>query len=89
MAIVPVEGKPGQFLNTETNKIFEIIEWREDDIYDTSVVGAPRVSPTLGAAFGAGKKLTFFTGNFYCDFHGFLECLVSRFPISNERTSLE
>lgn len=35
MAIRPVKGDPGVFISTSTGKKFKIVEWREDDKYDT------------------------------------------------------
>jgi len=35
MAIRPLKGEPGVFISTTTGKKFKIVEWREDDKYDT------------------------------------------------------
>ena len=35
MAIRPLKGRPGIFVSTTTGKKFKIVEWREDDKYDT------------------------------------------------------
>jgi hypothetical protein len=40
MALKPLKGKPGQFLDTSTGKVLDISEYREDDKYDTNVLPA-------------------------------------------------
>lgn len=34
-SLIPVKGKPGQFYNKLTGSVIDIVEWREDDKYDT------------------------------------------------------
>lgn len=39
-SLIPVKGKPGLFLNKLTNQMVNIVEWREDDKYDTVTIPA-------------------------------------------------
>lgn len=45
----PIRGEPGKFIDTTTNIEYDISEMREDDKYDTVVVGAGAVA--AGATF--------------------------------------
>ena len=49
MAIKPLKGRPGQFLDTSTGKILNISEFREDDKYDT--IHIPSGLVTQGTSF--------------------------------------
>jgi len=40
----PLKGEPGKFYNALTGKVIMIIEWREDDKYDTTYLGAGAVA---------------------------------------------
>ena len=50
--LVPIKGKPGLFLNKLTGGQVNIVEWREDDKYDTVTIPA--------GAIAAGTTLNFF-----------------------------
>lgn len=52
MAIVPVRKKPGVYYNTDTGKFFNLVEYRDDDKYDTVVIAS--------GAIAAGKTLELF-----------------------------
>jgi hypothetical protein len=52
MALKPLKGRPGQFLDTSTGKILNISEFREDDKYDTVHIPA--------GAIAAGTEFIFF-----------------------------
>jgi hypothetical protein len=49
MALKPLKGRPGQFLDTSTGKILNISEFREDDKYDT--IHIPAGAVTGGSSF--------------------------------------
>jgi hypothetical protein len=49
MALKPLKGRPGQFLDTASGKILNISEFREDDKYDT--VHIPSGAVTQGTQF--------------------------------------
>jgi hypothetical protein len=51
-SLVPVKGKPGVFLNKLTGTIVNIVEWREDDKYDTAEI--------VAGAIAAGTTFNFF-----------------------------
>lgn len=52
--IKPVRGKPGVFQVSGTNKVLRLVEWREDNVYDTVNVQSGTTSTT------AGTELEFF-----------------------------
>jgi hypothetical protein len=45
MALRPVRGEPGKFIDTVTNVEYDISEMREDDKYDTVFIAAGAVAP--------------------------------------------
>lgn len=45
MALRPVRGEPGKFIDTVTNVEYDISEMREDDKYDTVFIPAGAVAP--------------------------------------------
>jgi hypothetical protein len=49
MALKPLKGRPGQFLDSSTGKILNISEFREDDKYDTVHIPAGLI--TQGTSF--------------------------------------
>lgn len=49
MALRPIKGRPGKFLETGTNTVIDISDYREDDKYDTVVIPAGLVA--AGAQF--------------------------------------
>ena len=51
-SLVPIKGKPGLFFDRVTGRVLNIVEWREDDKYDT-------VGQVLGA-IAAGTELVLF-----------------------------
>jgi hypothetical protein len=58
--IKPVRGKAGVFVIAGTEKVIKLVEWREDNLYDTV-----EVTPTTGtagslAAMTAGTEFEFF-----------------------------
>jgi hypothetical protein len=52
MALRPLKGRPGQFLDTSTGKVLNIAEFREDDKFDTNILPA--------GAVAAGTEFVFF-----------------------------
>lgn len=46
-SLVPVKGKPGKFYNKLTKTEIDIVEWREDDKYDTVTLPAGLVATGL------------------------------------------
>lgn len=52
--IRPVRGKAGVFQVTGTNKLLRLVEWREDNVYDTVNIQSGTTSTT------AGTELEFF-----------------------------
>lgn len=52
-SLVPVKGRPGIFLNKLTNTLVDIVEWREDDKWDTVAL--------VAGAVAAGTMAQFFT----------------------------
>jgi hypothetical protein len=55
MALKPIKGQPGRFLDTASGSILNISEYREDDKYDTIVIYGERFE-----AITAGKQYVFF-----------------------------
>lgn len=53
MALMPIEGQPGLFRDSDTGQVVNIREFREGDKYDSVVVGS-------ATAIAAGSQLTFF-----------------------------
>lgn len=51
-SLVPVKGQPGKFFNKLTGAVVDIVEWREDDKYDTVTIPA--------GAIAAGTTRNFF-----------------------------
>ena len=39
MSLRPIKGRPGKFLDTGTGKVLDISDYREDDKFDTIVIG--------------------------------------------------
>jgi hypothetical protein len=52
MALRPLKGQPGKFLDTSSGKILDISEFREDDKYDTVIIPPGAIS--------AGNEFIFF-----------------------------
>jgi hypothetical protein len=55
VSLRPIKGEPGKFFNVLTGKVIMIIEWREDDKYDTVYVEAGAIAP--GANFNFFRDL--------------------------------
>lgn len=55
-SLIPVKGKPGQFFNKLTGGVIDIVEWREDDKYDT--VDFAAALQTAGATSNFFRDLT-------------------------------
>lgn len=72
MALRPVRGEPGKFIDTVTNVEYDISEMREDDKYDTVFVPAGAVAP--GAAFIFFRDLA---GKFLIDTNLNLQARIS------------
>ena len=74
--LVPVKGKPGLFLNKLTGGVINIVEWREDDKYDTNAL--------VAGAIVAGTTFAFFTNT---QGKQFIDCnfsTPSRLPAGEE-----
>jgi hypothetical protein len=52
MALMPIEGQPGLFRDTQTNEVVNIRDFRESDKYDTIAIDASTITP--------GTQFTFF-----------------------------
>ncbi len=52
MALRPIKGEPGKFLDTVSGEVLDISDYREDDKYDTTFIAA--------GAVVAGTQLIFF-----------------------------
>jgi hypothetical protein len=57
MAIRPIKGRPGKFLDTGTGKVLDISDYREDDKFDTVIIGDGAGG---GATLTAGEQFIFF-----------------------------
>lgn len=57
MALRPIKGRPGKFLDTGTGKVLDISDFREDDKFDTVIIGDGAGG---GAAVTAGQEFIFF-----------------------------
>lgn len=44
MALRPIKGEPGKFLDTVSGEVLDISDYREDDKYDTEIIPAGAVS---------------------------------------------
>lgn len=58
MAIRPVKGTPGVFISTTTGKKFKIVDWREDDKYDTIELQTSTTSTTNGTTHNFFRDLS-------------------------------
>lgn len=58
MSIVPVRKRPGLYYNTDSGKYFNLVEYRDDDKYDTVVLasGAVAAGKTLECFRDLGSK---------------------------------
>jgi hypothetical protein len=45
MALRPIKGEPGKFLDTVSGEVLDISDYREDDKYDTVAIPAGAVAP--------------------------------------------
>lgn len=52
MAVRPIKGEPGKFVDTSTGSILDISEYREDDKYDTEIIPV--------GAIAAGTEYVYF-----------------------------
>jgi len=50
-SLVPVKGQPGVFFNRLTGKKIHIVDWREDDKYDTIYLPPGPISPGTAKSF--------------------------------------
>lgn len=57
MAIRPIKGRPGKFLDTGTGKVLDISDYREDDKFDTVIIGDGQGG---GATLTPGEQFIFF-----------------------------
>lgn len=53
MALRPIKGEPGKFLDTVSGEVLDISDYREDDKYDTVVIPAGPVQPNAEFIFFA------------------------------------
>jgi hypothetical protein len=44
MALRPIKGRPGKFLETQSQQVVDISDYREDDKYDTIAIIAGAVA---------------------------------------------
>jgi len=58
MAIRPLKGRPGIFVSTTTGKKFKIVEWREDDKYDTIELQSGTTSTANGKTHNFFRDLS-------------------------------
>ena len=72
MALRPVRGEPGKFIDTVTKVEYDISEMREDDKYDTVFIPAGAIAP--GAAFIFFRDLA---GKFLIDTNLNLQARIS------------
>ena len=52
MALRPIKGRPGKFLDTSSGKVLDISDYREDDKYDSVAIPAGTIA--------AGTELVFY-----------------------------
>jgi hypothetical protein len=45
MALRPIKGEPGKFLDTVSGEVLDISDYREDDKYDTVIIPAGAIQP--------------------------------------------
>jgi len=57
MALRPIKGRPGKFLDTGTGTVLDISDFREDDKFDTIIIGDGAGG---GATVTAGQQFIFF-----------------------------
>jgi len=53
MALRPIKGEPGKFLDTVSGEVLDISDYREDDKYDTIKIAAGAVQPNAEFIFFA------------------------------------
>ena len=53
MALRPIKGEPGKFLDTVSGEVLDISDYREDDKYDTVAIPAGPVAPNFSRIFFA------------------------------------
>lgn len=53
MALRPIKGEPGKFLDTVSGEVLDISDYREDDKYDTIAMPAGAVAPNTQRLFFA------------------------------------
>lgn len=58
--IKPVRGKAGVFVIAGTEKVIKLVEWREDNLYDTVEVSPATGAPGSFGATTAGTEYEFF-----------------------------
>jgi hypothetical protein len=55
MALRPIKGEPGKFLDTVSGEVLDISDYREDDKYDTIAMNAGPVAPNFQRLFFADE----------------------------------
>lgn len=55
MALRPIKGEPGKFLDTVSGEVLDISDYREDDKYDTVAIGAGAMPPNFQRLFFADE----------------------------------
>lgn len=53
MALRPIKGEPGKFLDTVSGEVLDISDYREDDKYDTIKIASGAVQPNANFTFFA------------------------------------
>lgn len=53
MALRPIKGEPGKFLDTVSGEVLDISDYREDDKYDTIIIPAGPIAPNAEFLFFA------------------------------------
>lgn len=59
MALVPIHGRPGRFLDTETNKLVLFCDAREDGRHFFPCDACDKDFPTRGLVYGADRETVF------------------------------